>query len=61
MRSVKFNTLNWLADENVSPRVIQFLRQQPLDVLDVKELGWQGKEDSYLLSQAYLANRVMLT
>ena len=56
-----FNTLNWLADENVSPRVVEFLRQQQLDVLDVKELGWQGKEDHYLLSQAYLANRVVLT
>jgi predicted nuclease of predicted toxin-antitoxin system len=58
---VKLNTLNWLTDENISPRVVTFLRQRGLEVLDVKEHGWHGKEDTYLLKQAYLTHRVVLT
>lgn len=58
---MKINTLNWLTDENISPQVVLFLRQWGADVIDVKEQGWHGKEDSYLLKQAFLANRVILT
>jgi len=58
---MKFNQLRILTDENISPRVVSFLRQQGLDVVDVKENGWQGKKDKYLLKQAYLDKRFVLT
>ncbi len=58
---MKFRDLRILTDENISPRVVTFLRQQGLDILDAKEEGWQGKEDKYLLEQAYLDKRFVLT
>lgn len=58
---VKINTLKWLTDENISPQVVLFLRQQGIDVIDVKEQGWYGQEDSYLLKQALLTHRIILT
>jgi predicted nuclease of predicted toxin-antitoxin system len=36
-----------LADENISPRVVSFLRSKGLDVIDVKEKGWQGRDDAH--------------
>ncbi|RKZ35843.1 MAG: hypothetical protein DRQ49_10250 [Gammaproteobacteria bacterium] len=58
---MKLSQLRILTDENISPKMVSFLRQQGLDVLDVKEETWQGKEDKYLLKQAYLAKRFVLT
>ncbi len=38
---MKFHQLRVLADENVSPKVVAFLRNHGLDVLDTKEQGWR--------------------
>lgn len=56
-----FRELRLLADENISPKVVAFLRQQGLDVLDVKEQGWQGQDDETLLAKAYQDQRFVLT
>ena len=53
--------LTCLTDENISPRVVAFLRQRGHDVLDVKEHGWQGKSDVFLLRRAWKAQRVIIT
>ena len=53
--------LKFLTDENISPRVVAFLRERGDDVLDVKEHGWQGKSDVFLLRKAWKAQRVILT
>jgi predicted nuclease of predicted toxin-antitoxin system len=58
---VKINTLKWLTDENISPQIVLFLRQRGIDVIDVKEQNWHGQEDSYLLKQALLTHRIILT
>jgi predicted nuclease of predicted toxin-antitoxin system len=58
---MNFKLLKLLADENISPKVVSFLREQGLDVLDVKEQKWFGKDDEELLEQAYLQNRFILT
>ncbi len=58
---MKFHQLRLLADENVSPKVVAFLRAQGIDVLDTKERGWQGKSDDELLETAYQENRWVLT
>ncbi len=57
---MKFRSLKMLADENVSPRVVSFLREKGTDVADVKERKWYGKEDEYLLEIAYSENRFIL-
>ena len=58
---MKFHQLRVLTDENVSPKIVVFLRNHGLDVLDTKEQGWQGKSDDELLEIAYQDNRWVLT
>jgi predicted nuclease of predicted toxin-antitoxin system len=50
-----------LADENVHPDVISFLRQAGLDVESVSEQGRFGIPDTEVLQQATEADRVVLT
>ncbi|GAB4401795.1 MAG: hypothetical protein OHK003_28650 [Anaerolineales bacterium] len=50
-----------LADENVHPEVIDFLRKAGLDVMSVSEQGQYGLPDSQVLQQATEAGRVVLT
>lgn len=50
-----------LADENVHPEVIYFLRKAGLDVHSVAEQGKFGLADKEVLQQASEAGRVVLT
>jgi predicted nuclease of predicted toxin-antitoxin system len=50
-----------LADENVHPEVIEFLRKAGLDVDSVAEQGSFGLSDTDVLRQATEAERVVLT
>jgi predicted nuclease of predicted toxin-antitoxin system len=50
-----------LADENVHPEVIYFLRKAGLDVHSVAEQGKFGLPDKEVLRQATEAGRVVLT
>lgn len=56
-----FQKIKILSDENISPKVVTFLRENGLDILDVKEQGWLGKEDHELLNNAYRSKRFVLT
>jgi predicted nuclease of predicted toxin-antitoxin system len=56
-----FQKIKILSDENVSPKVVKFFRNNRIDVLDVKEQGWFGKEDHELLNIAYQSKRFVLT
>ncbi len=56
-----FHNIKVLADENISPKVVAFLRQHGIDVLDTKEQSWFGKEDEELLEIAYKEQRYVLT
>lgn len=58
---MRFRTLKVLTDENISPRVVSFLREKGTDVIDTKEEGWHGKDDEYLLEKAFKDNRFILT
>jgi predicted nuclease of predicted toxin-antitoxin system len=53
--------LKILTDENISPRVVSFLRRKGLDVIDVKEQGWQGSADKFLMAAAWEEKRFILT
>lgn len=50
-----------LADENVHPDIISFLRKAGLDVESVAEQGKYGIPDAQVLQQATETNRVVLT
>lgn len=50
-----------LADENVSPRVVSFLREKGFDVLDVKESGMNGTSDHFLMELALREQRFVVT
>jgi len=50
-----------LADENVHPDVIVFLREAGLDVKSVSEQGQFGLPDTQVLQQATEAGRAVLT
>lgn len=50
-----------LADENVNPDVIAFLRGIRLDVESIAEQGKFGLPDTQVLQQATESNRVVLT
>lgn len=58
---MRFHQLRVLTDENVSPKIVTFLRNHGLDVLDTKEQGWQGRSDDELLEIAYQDDRWVLT
>jgi predicted nuclease of predicted toxin-antitoxin system len=50
-----------LADENVHPDVIAFLREAGLDVESIAEYGYFGLPDTNVLQQATETGRVVLT
>ena len=58
---MKIHDVKILSDENISQKVVTFLKQQSIDVLDVKEQMWHGKEDEDLLEIAFLQKRFVLT
>jgi len=57
----RFAPMKLLVDENVSPRVVAFLRQNKIDVVDVKEMNWHGRTDDFLLQKAFEDHRFILT
>lgn len=52
---------HFIADENISPRVVLFLREIGIDVFDIKEEGLAGTSDSDIIKQAVRADRIVLT
>ncbi len=58
---MKLQDVNIFTDENISPGVVRFLRDIGLDVLDVKEQRWYGRDDEVLLDIAYRDRRFVLT
>ncbi len=58
---MRHQATKFLTEENVSPRVVAFLRERGHDVLDAKEQGWQGRSDVFLLRKALRAQRVIIT
>ena len=49
---MKLQDVKILTDENISPKVVRFLRDVGFDVLDVKEQHWYGQDDEVLLDIA---------
>jgi predicted nuclease of predicted toxin-antitoxin system len=58
---MKLLEIKLLTDENISPKVVTFLRQSGFDVIDAKEQQWFGTSDEDLLKIAYREQRFILT
>ena len=58
---MKLRSVKILSDENISPKVVRALRDLGMDVLDVKEQHWHGKEDQKLMDIAYRDKRFIIT
>lgn len=58
---MKISSLKFLTDENISPRIVSFLRKKGIDIVDVKEKGWHGNEDKYLMKIANKEKSFILT
>ena len=58
---MKIQDIKFMTDENVSPKLVTFLRQQNIDVLDVKEQKWYGKVDEELIEIAFQEKRYIIT
>ena len=58
---MKLHAIKILTDENISPKLVAFLRQTGADVRDVKEEQWFGTDDETLLDIAYQEERFVLT
>ena len=58
---MKIRDLKFLTDENISPKVVSFLRQKGFDIIDVKEEGWHGTEDKRLMEMAYKEKQFIIT
>jgi len=51
----------FLADENVPPALIEFLRDKGFDVKDLRDSAISGSSDSLLIDLARQENRVLVT
>jgi predicted nuclease of predicted toxin-antitoxin system len=58
---VKLTEFSILADENIQPAVITFLREQGLDVFSFPEQGQYGLSDAEILRFAVETDRIVLT
>lgn len=58
---MNLSQMKFLTDENISPKVVAYLREHGAEVLDIKECGWQGKTDNEIMEKAFIEERVCLT
>lgn len=58
---MNFTSLKILTDENISPKIVKFLREKDFDVIDTKEQRWYGREDAFILRQSIAEKRFVLT
>lgn len=58
---MSIRNFNLLTDEHFSPVVVQYLRGQGFDVVDVCESGWQGRPDHEILAEAFATGRVVVS
>lgn len=50
-----------VADVNIAPTVIEFLREHAVDVVSAREEGWSRYEDREILREANEMSRFVLT
>ncbi len=50
-----------IADMNIAVPVVEFLRDNRVDILSVREKGWGTLTDSEIMAKAYAMQRFVLT
>jgi len=58
---VKLSKTSFLADENIHPAMISFLRDNGYDVISVEQLNLTGKSDHAIISEALKTERIIIT
>lgn len=58
---MKLNEYRFLADENIQPEVVAFLRNSGCDIIDARSAKLLGVEDVEIVRAAWLERRVILT
>ena len=58
---MEIKSCSFLADENIPPTIIQFLRQLNFDVTSVLGEGLIGHPDEAVTRRAFLEKRIVLT
>ena len=58
---MKLAELKYLADENIAPQVISFLRDKGFDIKSVIEERFTGRNDYFLIEYANDTDRVIIT
>lgn len=53
--------MNFVADAGISPRTVEFLREQGHDVVHIRDIGMQRAKDSEILELARSQDRIVLT
>lgn len=58
---MNIGSCRFLADENIHPEVIQYLKQRSLDIISINDVRLNGKPDLEILKLATQLKRVVLT
>jgi predicted nuclease of predicted toxin-antitoxin system len=58
---MNFHALKFLADENIHPAVIDFLKSLSFNVISISERSLNGKSDNEILKSATDEGRVVIT
>ena len=58
---MRFSDYQILTDENINPKIVQFLRTKGYNVFDVVEERLNGNDDAFLLALATQQNRIVVT
>ncbi|MFH1347561.1 MAG: DUF5615 family PIN-like protein [Candidatus Margulisiibacteriota bacterium] len=53
--------MKFLADENISPKTIEFIRKAGYDIVGVREVGLKGKKDKDIVDFAIKEKRTVIT
>lgn len=53
--------IGFIADENISPKLIKFLRDSNFDILSVSEEKFNGYDDEKILKLAIRQKRIIIT
>lgn len=51
----------WLADENIHPSIVEWMRSEGMNVRTAEELGLKGKDDNAVFALARKHDRMILT
>ncbi|MCB9768585.1 MAG: DUF5615 family PIN-like protein [Candidatus Omnitrophica bacterium] len=58
---MKVTEFSWLADENIDPAVVEYMRRKGLSVQSIQEAVMRGASDLKILEKGLNEQRIVLT